>query len=463
MENKHNFMETEKITKLLIKFSLPAIIGMVVNALYNVVDRIYIGNIKETGHLGITGLGLVFPIIIITFSFALLIGLGGAATISLKLGEKEKDEAENYLGVAAFYALMVSFIIVLIGNLFMDKIIYLIGASEITFPYAKSYLSIIIFGTPAVILGNTLNAAIRSDGSPKMAMTTLLIGAIINIILDPIFIFYFNLGVRGAAIATIISQYISAFWTIYYFSSRLGKIKLYPKYIKFDFQKMKKISERGSSAFGIQIGFSLVTYILNKILKQYGGDISIGAMTIIQSIMAFMAMPIFGINQGTQPILGYNYGAKRFDRVREALYKAIFFASVICVTYFILIRFTAPILVNIFTDNKSLKSLAIHGLKIYTLAFPVIGFQIISSAYFLAVGKPKLSFLISLLRQIIVMIPCLIILGKIFGIMGIWYATPLADTISTLLTFILVRREIKILKKMENDLKLMEKDEKFKD
>lgn len=449
MENKHNFMEMESITKLLVKFSLPAIIGMLVNALYNVVDRIYIGNIKDTGHFGIIGLGLVFPIVIIIFSFALLIGLGVASIISLKLGEKDKNEAESYLGVSFFYSLLVSFLIIIGGYLFIDKIIILIGASEVTFFYAKSYLSILLLGTPAVILGYVLNAAIRSDGSPKIAMGTLLIGAIINIILDPIFIFYFNMGVKGAAIATIVSQYISTFWTIFYFTSKLGRIKLHIKNIKFNFEKMLKISERGSSAFAIQVGFSLVTYILNSVLKQYGGDISIGAMTVIQSIVTFMTMPIFGINQGIQPILGYNYGAKRFDRVQEALYKAIFAGTFLCTTYFLVVRFMSGSLVRIFTDNERLRELAIYGLKIYTLAFPLIGFQIISSAYFLAVGKPKMSFLISLLRQIITMIPCLIILGRVFGIMGIWYATPLADTISTALTFILVRREVKYLKRLE--------------
>lgn len=450
MENKHNFMETEGITKLLIKFSLPAMVGMFVNALYNIVDRVYIGNIKDIGHLGITGVGISFPIVILIFSFALLIGIGGAASMSLKLGEKNKEEAEKILGVIFFFSIFVSVVLMILINLYMDKIIMLIGGSEQTFSYAKSYLWYLNWGAPGVIVGISLNAAIRADGSPKMAMTTLLLGAITNIVLDPVFIFYFGLGVKGAAIATIISQYFSAIWTIYYFNSTLSKLKIHKKYIRYDIKKIKKICALGSSAFAIQIGFSLVTYFLNKVLKKYGGDISIGAMAIIQSIISFMSMPIFGINQGIQPILGYNYGAKRYERVRETMFKAMSLATVICILGFLTSQFFASYLIRIFTDNKELEKLTVYGLRIYTLAFPIIGFQIISSIYFQAVGKPKMSFLISSSRQILFMIPSLFILAKLFGMRGVWYATPVADSLSTLITFFLIKQELKHLKELEN-------------
>ena len=438
MENKHNFMETESITKLLIKFSIPAIVGMFVNALYNVVDRIYIGNIKGTGHLGITGIGVVFPVVILIFAFSLLIGIGSAAAVSLKLGMKDREEAERFLGVAVFLSFIISAALMVIIYFNMDKIIYLIGGSNDTFIYAKDYLFYINLGVPAAILGLVLNSVIRSDGSPKIAMGTLLIGAITNIVLDPIFIFVFGMGVKGAAIATIISQYVSMFWTIHYFNSKRSKIKLIKKDIKFNFHKAKEICLLGSSAFAIQLGFSLVTYILNTVLKKYGGDTSIGAMAIVQSFMTFMAMPIFGINQGIQPILGYNYGAEKYKRVKEALYKGIFAATIICIIGY--------------TSEPELKEIAKYGLKAYTLVFPIVGFQIVSSIYFQAVGKPKMSFFISLSRQIIVMIPCLIILPIFFGLNGIWYAAPTADSIATLITFILVRKEIKKLDKLEEML-----------
>ncbi|ALM94755.1 MATE family efflux transporter [Fusobacterium polymorphum] len=452
MENKHNFMETESITKLLIKFSIPAIVGMFVNALYNVVDRIYIGNIKGTGHLGITGVGLVFPVVILIFAFSLLIGIGSAASVSLKLGMKDREEAERFLGVAVFLSLVISAILMIIIYFNMDRIIYFIGGSDKTFTYAKNYLFYINLGVPAAILGLVLNSVIRSDGSPKIAMGTLLIGAITNIVLDPIFIFMFGMGVKGAAIATIISQYVSMFWTIHYFKSKRSKIKLIKKDIVFNYHKAKEICLLGSSAFAIQLGFSLVTYILNTVLKKYGGDTSIGAMAIVQSFMTFMAMPIFGINQGIQPILGYNYGAEKYKRVKEALYKGIFAATIICIIGYTSVRLFSNTLIQIFTTKPELQEITKYGLRAYTMVFPIVGFQIVSSIYFQAVGKPRMSFFISLSRQIIVMIPCLIILPIFFGLNGIWYAAPTADSIATLITFILVRKEIKKLDKLEEML-----------
>ena len=323
MKNKHQFMGTEKITKLLVQFSLPAIIGMLVNALYSIVDRIYIGNIKDVGHFAIAGVGLTFPVTIFVFAFAVLIGLGGATNISLSLGRKQKDEAEKYLGNGIGYGIIISLVIAVFVLLYMDKLVEILGGSENTSRYTREYLWIVSYGFPATIVGYVANAAIRSDGNPKMSMVTLLIGAIINIVLDPIFIFGMNMGVAGAAWATIISQYISAAWTIFYFKSSFSGLKLHFKNMRLQWEKIKNIMALGSSPFALQMGSSLVNYTFNSTLKIYGGDNSIGAMAIIQAITIFLAMPIFGINQGVQPILGYNYGAKLYSRVREALRKAI--------------------------------------------------------------------------------------------------------------------------------------------
>ena len=381
-----------------------------------------------------------------------MIGIGSAAAVSLKLGMKDREEAERFLGVAVFLSFIISAVLMVIIYCNMDKIIYLIWGSNDTFIYAKDYLFYINLGVPAAILGLVLNSVIRSDGSPKIAMGTLLVGAITNIVLDPIFIFGFGMGVKGAAIATIISQYVSMFWTIYYFKSKKSKIKLIKKDIVFNFQKAKDICLLGSSAFAIQLGFGLVIYILNTVLKKYGGDTSIGAMAIVQSFVTFMAMPIFGINQGIQPILGYNYGAEKYKRVKEALYKGIFAATIICIIGYTSVRLFSNTLIQIFTTKPELEEIAKYGLKAYTLVFPIVGFQIVSSIYFQAVGKPKMSFFISLSRQIIVMIPCLIILPIFFGLNGIWYAAPTADSIATLITYILVRKEIKKLDKLEEML-----------
>ena len=325
----------------------------------------------------------------------------------------------------------------------------MLGGSENTGIFTKQYLSIVALGFPANIIGYVANVGIRSDGNPRMSMATLLIGAIINIALDPVFIFYLDMGVRGAALATIISQYASAIWTIYYFNSRFSGLKLYKAYLIPKLKRVKDITAMGSAPFAIQIGSSLVNYTFNNTLKVYGGDNYISAMAIIQAIVIFLAMPIFGINQGVQPILGYNYGARLYGRVKEALHKAIIGATIICLIAFVTTQFLSKYFIFIFTKAPEILDIAKVGLRINTMMFPIIGFQIISSVYFQAVGKPKMSFILSLSRQIIILIPCIIIMGKMFGVAGIWFATPVADFLASVLTFVLIMRERTILNHMQ--------------
>lgn len=449
MEKKHQLMGTEKITKLLVQFSLPAIIGMLVNALYNIVDRIYIGNIENVGHIAIAGVGITFPVVIFVFGFSILIGLGAATNASLNLGKKKKEEAEKFLGVAVSFGFIVSLILMVLVLWKLEWLINILGGSDKTGIYAAQYLKILAYGFPAAVVGYVANASIRSDGNPKMAMATLLIGAITNIALDPIFIFYLKMGVKGAAWATIISQYVSGIWAIYYFTSKFSGMKLYLKNLKLDFGKIKSISSLGSAPFAIQIGASVVNYTYNSTLKIYGGDTAIGAMAIVQAVITFISMPIFGINQGLQPILGYNYGAKLYSRVKEALFKAIFAATVLCVIDFLAIQFLSKYFINIFTHEKELVRIASIGLRIQTFMLPIVGFQIIASIYFQAIGKPKMSFFMSLTRQIIVLIPCILIMSKLFGVEGVWFAGPTADFIATVVTFIFIKMELKHLKELE--------------
>ncbi|MDO5787991.1 MAG: MATE family efflux transporter [Fusobacterium sp.] len=449
MEKKHQLMGTEKITKLLVQFSLPAIIGMLVNALYNIVDRIYIGNIENVGHIAIAGVGITFPVVIFVFGFSILIGLGAATNASLNLGKRKKEEAEKFLGVAVSFGFIVSLILMVLVLWKLEWLVNILGGSDKTGIYAAQYLKILAYGFPAAVVGYVANASIRSDGNPKMAMATLLIGAITNIALDPIFIFYLKMGVKGAAWATIISQYVSGIWAIYYFTSKFSGMKLYLKNLKLDFGKIKSISSLGSAPFAIQIGASVVNYTYNSTLKIYGGDTAIGAMAIVQAVITFISMPIFGINQGLQPILGYNYGAKLYSRVKEALFKAIFAATVLCVIDFLAIQFLSKYFINIFTHEKELVRIASIGLRIQTFMLPIVGFQIIASIYFQAIGKPKMSFFMSLTRQIIVLIPCILIMSKLFGVEGVWFAGPTADFIATVVTFIFIKMELKHLKELE--------------
>ena len=457
MDQKHQFMERDNITKLLFRFSLPAIIGMLVNALYNIVDTIYIGRIAKVGHLAISGVGITFPITLFIFAFALLIGLGGATNISLSLGKKQLIKAEKYLGTAFTLGSGISLVLSFFTFIFLDDLLWKMGASEQIFSYAKDYLYIVIFGFPGIILGYIMNTIIRSDGNPKIAMATLLIGAIINILLDPILIFKLEMGVKGAAWATIISQYISTIWSTGYFCTKYSGLKLKLKYLTPSIHKTKNIIIMGGASFSLQIAVSLVNYIFNYTLKNNGGDIAIGAMAIIQKVIMFITMPIFGINQGLLPILGYNYGARFFNRVKEALFKGIFIATIICLVNFLAIQFLSKYFINIFTEKEQLIAIAAHGLKIQTFMLPIVGAQIVSSIFFQAIGKPKMSMFIGLSRQIIVLIPCIIILAKLFGLNGIWFAAPTSDFIASLLTFILVKKELNHLDKLEEQDKLLNK------
>ncbi|MDR1831761.1 MAG: MATE family efflux transporter [Fusobacteriaceae bacterium] len=451
MSSKHKFMGSEKVGKLLFQFSLPAIIGMVVNALYNIVDRIYIGRMENVGHNAIAGVGIAFPVMVISFAFSVLIGLGSGNNISLSIGRKERDTAERFLGNATALGLLVSVVIGAGIYLNLGRIIPFLGASENIGVYTREYLSVICLGCPGAILSFTLNAAIRADGNPKKAMMTMLIGAVTNIVLDPIFIFSFGMGVRGAAVATIISQYVSAAWTVYYFCSPLSGIKLRPQYIRIFPDLTKRALMIGAAPFLLQLGASCVNYAFNSSMSKYGGDLGVGAIAITQAIIMFMTMPIFGINQGLMPILGYNYGAKLYHRVREALFKGIFASVSICTVDFILIQLFYRRIILIFNNNPELLVIASRGLRIVSLLLPIAGMQVVSSIYFQAVGKPIFSIIMSLSRQVIILVPCILILSRYFGLRGIWFATPAADFLATLLTSAFLYREMKQLRQLQQE------------
>lgn len=456
MSEKYNEMGEEPISKLLLKFSLPAMVGMLVNALYNIVDRIYIGNIPEIGSLAIAGVGIVFPVMIISIAFCLLIGMGTATNISISLGKKNKALAEKYLGNGVSLSIILGIILSIIVIFSMDLYIRKLGASALTEPYAKSYLSIVALGFPFLTVGYTTNAAVRSDGNPKISMITLLLGAIINIILDPIFIFGFNMGVKGAAVATVISQIVSMIWTVGYFKSKWSGIKLFTFNLKLEADKIKSIFMIGAGPFILQMGSSVVTLVVNSTLMKYGGDVAVGAMTIANAVNTFILMPIFGINQGVQPILGFNYGARLFHRVREAFKLAVKGATIISTLGFFAIQFLSKYFIVIFTKDPELLTVAANGLRIFTFMFPFLGFQIIAAIYFQATGKPKTTMFLSLSRQVLFLIPLVLILSRFFGVKGVWLAVPCADILSVTVTYIMTKREMKALKELEKEEDLKE-------
>lgn len=450
--NRQQELGEAKISKLLIKFSVPAIIGMMVNTLYNIVDRMYIGNIKGIGGLALTGVGITMPIMTIIMAFGMLVGLGTSARISLKLGEHKKDEAEEHIGNAFTLIVIISVIITVIGLMFMNPLLSIFGASADTGIYAKQYMQIIFIGTIFNMLSFGLNHSIRSDGNPKVAMLSMLIGAGINIALDPIFIFTFGMGVRGAAIATVISQIVSTIWILYYFTKGKGIIKIRKKNMKLNKDVIASIFSIGVSPFSMQVAQSIVQILANNSLKAYGGDLAIGAMTIINSIAMIFMMPIFGLNQGSQPIIGYNYGAKKYNRVKNAVKYASIVATIIVTVGWIVIQFAPSLLISIFNREEQLMDIAISGLRIFLFALPVVGVQVISSNYFQSIGKAKISMFLSLLRQVILLIPCLIILPRIggLGLTGVWLAGAVSDAGAALITGIIFYNSVRRLKDDHN-------------
>ena len=398
MSNQKHLGEAP-IGKLLLQYSVPAIIGMIVNALYNIVDRMFIGRIPEVGSLALTGVGITMPIISILLAFGMLIGIGSTANISLNLGRGKRDDAERLIGSALTLSLIIGIIITIVGLVFLNQILNIFGASSTTLIYAKQYITVILGGCTFNIISFALNSTVRADGNPKMASFTMIAGCLTNVILDYVFVFILNMGIKGAAFAT-------------------------------------------------QIANSLVQVVANNSLKAYGNDLSIGAMTIISSINMVFMMPIFGINQGCQPIIGFNYGAKKYHRAKKTFIIATIAATAICTIGGILIQIFPEFAISIFNNDAELASVAIKGVRMYLLMMPIVGINIVATSYFQSVGKAKVSMFVSLLRQVILLIPFTLILPLFLGLDGVWASGACADFLSVVITLILIFKEFKSLNKL---------------
>ncbi len=436
------------ITLLLLKFSIPATIGMMVSSLYNVVDRIFIG--RGVGTDAIAGITVAYPIPILFMSFGLLIGYGATASISIRLGEGNRKRAEQIMGNAFLLLLGVSVILSILGLMFLEPMMALFGASEAVMPYSVDYMTIILLGAPIMGIGFGMNNMIRADGSPRTAMVTMIIGAVVNIILDYIFIFPLDMGIKGAAYATILAQVISAIWVMNYF--RKGStLKLRLKNLRVKLDILKNIAAMGSPQFIMQIVGVLMIIILNKSLYHYGGDEAIAAMGIIMAFSMFMIMPVIGLSQGAQPIIGYNFGAGKYDRVRSTLLRANVTATVIVIITFAIAQlFPEQIISFVNPDDQGLIDMGSRGLRIFLAALPIIGFQIISSHYFQSVGKPRKSIMLNLLRQLILFIPAMLIFPLFLGLDGIFWAGPFSDVGAAVLIGIFLYFEMRHLGKNGN-------------
>ena len=432
------------IKSLLWKYFLPAFTGMIINSLYNIVDRIFIG--QGVGALALSGISAVFPIMLIIMGFGMLIGLGAGVRISLNLGKNDLSRAEKVLGNAFILMILISLFITALGFQIKVPLLQLFGIGPQTIGYANEYLDIILMGTIFQVVGFSLNNLIRAEGNAKIAMYSMLISAGINIILDPIFIFVFKMGVEGAAWATIISQFVLCIWVIRHFISAKSVIHL--KSINFRLSRdiIMNIITIGFAPFSMQIAASFVQGAFNTQLATYSGDLAIAAMGIINSVSMLIIMSIVSINMAAQPIFGFNYGANNYSRVKETLITCIIAATGISILGFCLVELFPHFIINLFNrDSEQLQSVGVKGLRIFLFALPIIGFQIITGNYFQSTGKAKISAILSLLRQVIILLPVLLILPRFFGLTGVWIAAPIADCTSAIITLLFLIHEIKRL------------------
>ncbi|MDU6115676.1 MAG: MATE family efflux transporter [Paeniclostridium sordellii] len=443
MENQQTLKE-EKISKLLLKYSVPAILAMMVASLYNTVDRAFIGSIKDVGALAISGLGVTMPLFTILGAFCVAIAVGGSTNISIKLGEGNKEEAEKILGNTFLLELIVGISIMVIGTIFLEDILYIFGASNDTLKYAKEYMSVILFGAWFNLPGFALNSAIRADGRPKLAANMMIVSCILNLILDPIFIFCFDMGIQGAAIGTIICQLVICIWSMHYFTRGKSNLKLKVKNIKIKFNILKPIIVIALTPFFMELASGSIHLVTNRVLKIYGGDLSIGAMAAITSICLMFLMPVFGLSQGMQTIIAYNYGAKEYDRARKALFSAVISGTIILTLGFVLIKIYPEKFIGIFTNDDKLISLALNGIKIYSITLPIIGISILGTVYFQSIGSAKVSMVLGLLRQVIILIPVILVVPKIYGLDGVWMSQPIADLGAMIVVGLFLIRDIKI-------------------
>ncbi len=437
-------LKHEKIGKLMWKYFLPAFASTMANAFYNIVDRIYIG--QGVDALALSGLSVIFPLMIIIMAFGMLVGIGSAVRVSISLGEKDYSRANRILGNAFFLSLVMGVALMVIGFLVSDKILLIFGAGPETLEYASEYFNIILAGIPFSMTGYALNNIIRAEGNPRIAMISVFISAGLNIILDPILIFGFDMGVRGAALATIISQAVLCIWVLRHFRSRKSVTRLSLPDIKPDAYIIRYIISIGFAPFAMNVASSVVTGVMNTLFIRYGGDISVGAMGIVHSSTMMLLMTIISINMAIQPIIGFNYGAGLYCRVKEAVMKAIKYATLIATGGWLICMLIPGAVISIFnSDSIELREAGVLGLRIYCAALPVIGYQIITSNYFQAIGKARLAAFLSLLRQIIVLLPLIIILPRFWGVEGVWIANPISDLVAAVISYFFFRREMRKL------------------
>ena len=417
-----------KVWKNITAQAIPLTLAQLVQLLYNIVDRIYIGHLPGTDNMALTGIGLTFPVITITAAFTSLFSTGGTPLFSISMGRKELAHAEKIMGNVCSLLLGTSIAIFIFSNLFCKPILYLFGASDTSYTYANDYLRIYLLGTAFSMFASGMNGFINAQGHPGTGMLTTVIGAILNLILDPVFIFLLHLGVRGAALASVIGQGISAVWVLHFLTGNTAELHIKKKYLKPDIHLVKQIAALGTSGFIMQATNALVQIVCNITLKSYGSDLYVGIMTVINSVRELLSLPVMGITSGSQPVLGYNYGAKKTTRVKEGIrFTALIGIAYTLAAWLFVMKFP-HLLFTVFTDDQAMIEAGKHALQIYFFGFFFMSFQFTGQTTFQALGYAKRAIFFSLLRKAIIVTPLTILLPMFgFGVDGVFLAEPISN------------------------------------
>ncbi|MCD7949206.1 MAG: MATE family efflux transporter [Erysipelotrichaceae bacterium] len=440
-----NKMGTKKILPLLVELSIPAMVGLLVNAIYNIVDRMFIGNTADLGSLGLAGITVSYPVTLILMALGLMCGVGGSTRFSISLGAKEEDEAKIYQGNALILAVFFGLCFTVFGNLFLSPLLKVLGASNQVLPYAEDYLSIILFGAVFQCVALCGNNFSRAQGNATNSMISQMLGAGFNIVFDYILIIQCHMGMQGAALATIGGQFLSMVWQLSYFFGKRSMIHVTFPDLRPRLHHIYMIIKTGTPAFLLQMASSVLNIVINSTLGVYGGDIAISTVGIITSVQTLVLMPLVGITHGQQPIISYNFGAKAYHRVKETLKYTIISSTAIAIVGFIFIQCFPEFIISLFNSEEEIITLGTSAIRIWFMLLPIVGCQTMCANFFQSIGKVTYSSFLNLLRQCILLIPLILILSMIIGSNGVFIAVPIADALAFMITVSLCYKEVKRL------------------
>ncbi len=437
----------ERIRKLLVQYALPAIVAMTASSLYNMIDSIFIGH--GVGPLAISGLALTFPLMNLAAAFGSLVGVGAATLISMRLGQRDYDTARAVLGNVLILNLIIGVVFGALALLFLDPILYFFGASEATIGYAREFMSVILLGNVVTHMYLGLNAVLRASGNPRKAMYATINTVLINIVLAPLFIYGFGWGIRGAAIATVLAQVVSLVWQLHILSNRNELMHFERRIFRLRGRIVRDMLAIGMSPFLMNLAACFIVILINKGLKEYGGDLMIGAYGIVNRLAFFFIMIVMGLNQGMQPIAGYNFGARHYDRVLRVLRLTVYGAVAVMTTGFAIGELLPTVAVGLFTNDPELIRLSAEGMRIVFLVFPLVGFQMVTTNFFMSIGMASKSIFLSLSRQLLFLMPALLLLPPLFdgrgwnGAWGVWCAMPFSDLLSVALALVMLTHQLR--------------------